>query len=436
MLLTSPRRRALVAALLLTTAGAALAAPSAAHATTASPEIDPFYHYSGTTPLGQIAPGTVLKTRTGTATLPDIPAPVAMTQLLYRTRNQQGRAVATVATVLKPPVATPVPRLLSYQSFYDALTTRCEPSYMLNGGPTNSLWGTEEHLVSALLLQGYTMVLSDFESQDPAFATGPVYGYETLDGIRAASRSAKVGLPPTTKVGMVGYSGGAIATEWATELAPRYAPDVNGRLVGSAYGGVFVDPLHNLHYVDGSDSWAGVMPLALVGIAKAFGIDFTPYLSDYGKRVTALVKNDCIGEHPLPNLTFASLVKPRYAAPESIPLLVSTANKLIMGTGGRPTVPMMIRQGSDAQQSEGTAPSPTYGPGDGVMLVNDVRSLAHQYCDQGRPIDYAETPLGHGDEGAEFMGDASVWLQARFAGLPPTSTCALIGPGNSIAPQR
>ena len=37
---------------------------------------------------------------------------------------------------------------------------------------------------------------------------------------------------------MLGYSGGAIATEWAAELAPSYAPEVNERLIGAAIGGV------------------------------------------------------------------------------------------------------------------------------------------------------------------------------------------------------
>ena len=35
---------------------------------------------------------------------------------------------------------------------------------------------------------------------------------------------------------MIGYSGGAIASEWAAELAPTYAPDVNQKLIGSAIG--------------------------------------------------------------------------------------------------------------------------------------------------------------------------------------------------------
>lgn len=53
---------------------------------------------------------------------------------------------------------------------------------------------------------------------------------------------------------------------------------MNKHLIGAAMGGVLVDPAHNLHYVEGSRIWAGVMAMALVGIARAFEIDFTRYL--------------------------------------------------------------------------------------------------------------------------------------------------------------
>ena len=36
------------------------------------------------------------------------------------------------------------------------------------------------------------------------------------------------------RVAIVGYSGDAIATEWAAELALTYAPDVNARMIGAA----------------------------------------------------------------------------------------------------------------------------------------------------------------------------------------------------------
>ena len=62
---------------------------------------------------------------------------------------------------------------------------------------------------------------------------------------------------------------------------PDIRADVNGRLIGAAIGGVLVHPAHNLHYVGGTYFWAGLMPMALIGIARAFEIDFTPYLSPF-----------------------------------------------------------------------------------------------------------------------------------------------------------
>jgi hypothetical protein len=61
---------------------------------------------------------------------------------------------------------------------------------------------------------------------------------------------------------MLGYSRGAIATEWDAELGSTYAPDVNARMIGAAMGGVLVDPAHNLHYIENTYFWAGVMPPA------------------------------------------------------------------------------------------------------------------------------------------------------------------------------
>ena len=87
-----------------------------------------------------------------------------------------------------------------------------------------------------------------------------MYGYNTLDSLRAALSSPATGLTGTTKIGLAGYSGGAIATEWAAQLAPTYAPEINSDIVGAAMGGVLVDPAHNLTYVEGSSNWASILP--------------------------------------------------------------------------------------------------------------------------------------------------------------------------------
>ena len=364
------------------------ATPVLASATSvAPPALDPFYQYDGSAPLSAVAPGTVLNTRTVQAHLEGLPLPVTTVQLLYRTTDSLGQPSVTVTSVLKPPlVSTGTPKLLSYQSFYDSLSANCEPSYALAGGFDPGLISALENpLMIGLLQTGYTISTADFEGQQADFADGRQYGMATLDGIRAATHSPDTGLNPGTKVGMMGYSGGAIATEWASELAPTYAPDVNSLLVGSAMGGVFVDPLHNLHYINGSLVWAGVLPMALVGIARGYQIDLTPYLSPYAQSLIGRIQNDCLvndlGHYP--GLTFAQLVKPQYAQPESIPALVDVANELIMGTGGTPTVPMMMYQGANGILEGTPNGGPGIGAGDGVMVAGDVRALANEYCSRG-----------------------------------------------------
>ena len=86
----------------------------------------------------------------------------------------------------------------------------------------------------------------------------------------------------STPVGMVGYSGGSIATEFASELAQGYAPHLD--IVGVAEGGLPVDPLHNLAYVDHPGSaWTWVIPVHLEGAARAFHLrDLNQYLSPAG----------------------------------------------------------------------------------------------------------------------------------------------------------
>ena len=190
----------------------------------------------------------------------------------------------------------------------------------------------ESVLIAPALLAGETVVVPDTEGEEADFAAGPVYGYNTLDSLRAALSSPATGLTAGTKIGLAGYSGGAIATEWAAQLAPTYAPEINSDIVGAAMGGVLVDPAHNLKYVEGSSSWASIIPMALVGLSRAFHLDLTPYLTEYGQELLTEDQHDSItNEQQVPGLTWSQLAKPQYPTPESIPVFVRTANKLIVG---------------------------------------------------------------------------------------------------------
>jgi hypothetical protein len=417
---------------------ALVAAAPVAQAAPPTPEEDPFYQYTGTKPLGEITPGTVLKTRTLSYHVIGLPTPVPAIQLLYRAQNQLGEPTVNVTSVLKPLLTIGTPQVIAYQSFYDSLSPNDEPSYAISGGLslTGAIPQVESALIGPSLLAGRTVVIADTEGEKADFAAGPEYGTNTLDSLKAAIASPATGLSSTKKIAMIGYSGGAIATEWAAELAPTYAPTINSKLVGATMGGVLVDPAHNLHYVDGSLSWAGVMPMAIIGVSRAFHIDLTPYLSTYGKQVYAKLEKASIVNvlAQYPGLTWAQLAKPEYPTPESIPVYVHTVNQLIMGTRGTPTIPLQISQGA-LGELEGTAGNkPGIGEGDGVMIAGDVRTLARQYCSKGTKVQYSQYLLGHIGTAVPWITEAMTWMNNRFLGLPAPQNCASIAPGNSLAP--
>jgi hypothetical protein len=112
-------------------------------------------------------------------------------------------------------------------------------------------------------------------------------------------------------------------------------------------------------------------------------LDLTPYLSAYGQQVFDNLQNASIVQGLFggySGLTFAQLTKPQYQVPESIPVYDRLANQLIMGTGGTPTAPLLIDQGANGTLDGTPNAQPGIGPGDGVMIAGDVRSLAREYC--------------------------------------------------------
>src|SRR5271157_3315438 len=98
------------------------------------PKDDPFYSYTGSTPLANIAPGTVLKTRSFRYHIFGFPTLLETTQLLYRSTSQTGKPTVNVTSVIAPPIQFDKTKVLSYQSAYDSLNRNDEPSYAISGG--------------------------------------------------------------------------------------------------------------------------------------------------------------------------------------------------------------------------------------------------------------------------------------------------------------
>lgn len=405
----------------LATAGALVAVTPGAGTAEAlpRPSADPFYRYDQS--LAGKKPGAILRTRPVTYGYRGAVAPVSSTQVMYRTTDQQGAAVPAVATVLRTPVAGP-PMLLSYHMAYDALGPECDPSYTLTGAGTPGEAGTlEQGVISGYLAAGYSVVVPDYEGLNEEWTIGRQSAYAALDGVRAAQRILR--MPRSTPVGLAGYSGGSVPTQWGAEVAPKYAPEVN--LVAAAAGGLPVNLAHNLPYVSGSKDWAGVIPALIVAYQRAYGFDSAAFLSPRGKRIVGTVSSQCINSFAshYPGLTNKDMVRAPYTSLLQVAPVVRAINDNIMGTAGTPKAPILLGVGD------------VDGTGDGVMVTRDVQALAYKYCRRGKAVTYARYQgLAHSAAFMPFQAQAAQFLTARFAGAPPSSNCASVGPGNSLAP--
>jgi hypothetical protein len=383
------------------------------------PTQDPFYTYSGA--LSGVPAGNVLRTRSVSFSDLGLTVPVTTKQVLYRTTDELGQPTVAVATVIEP-LLNLTHKIVSYQWAYDGLASNCDPSYAIQGGsPTEGTNQEEQLLLVPLLLAGDTVVTADYESEQNDFAAGREEGYLTLDGIRAAEQL--LGDTASTQVALLGYSGGAIASDWAAEQAPSYAPTLD--IVGTAMGGIAVDLAHNLSYVNGSQEWSGAIPAALVGIARAFNINISTYLSAYGQKVADAVGTSCLQSDlgSYPGLTYQKLLKPRYTNIDQIPPFVNALNTLIMGTAGTPKGPLYMGVG-DAD-----------GTGDDVMVDADDEALAHEYCTRGVPVEFTQyTKANHGAAALLFLPDAITWVIGRLTGLPADNGCSRVPTGGSLAP--
>jgi hypothetical protein len=406
---------------MLTALAVLLACVVVEHTAVAAPPLpphDPFYSYAGTKPLKDFAPGAVLKQRAIQVMFGSTSTHLGAEQLLYRTTDQLGDPTVTVTTVIEPPAAAIVPRIVGYLSFYDGLGAQCDPSYTIRGGQPDAMTEQqseeEELLVMFYLDHGFAVTIPDFEGEGLHWMAGRESGYGTLDALRATETYIRV--PTSTPIGLSGYSGGAVAADWASELAPAYAPKLH--IAGVAEAGIPVNYAHLFAYINGTTVYSAAMPGILIGLARAYDIDLSPYLSAYGAKVIAAENDVCIDEvfSHYPGLTVQAMMKPRYRYFFDVPVFKRMLDAQRMGTAAtHPREPLFMANGN----SDGT--------GDGVMNATDVEQLARHYCDEGVPVEFQEYKgASHETAGVFFDPQTGPFLLATLSGAPYPSNCATL----------
>lgn len=248
------------------------------------PEFDSFYH-SDISTLSSTAPGTVLGSRRVNTTFSALAATGNQTieayQVSYVTSSPEGSTLTAVTTVLVPTGPKRANQLIAYSLPEDSSFIDCAPSYSFltaaDPNKTNPVFAGEEPLIAALLIKGFTVTSSDYETNEIAgFGSGPLFARGVLDGIRATLNFNSSGLDPNaTKIGLMGYSGGSIATTWAVATAPTYASELN--IIGFSTGGTPANISANTIYLDGT-AGSGFNFIGLAGLSKTYS-SLKQYLS-------------------------------------------------------------------------------------------------------------------------------------------------------------
>ena len=266
------------------------------------PSADPFYHVPSN--ISSYAPGEIIGFR-------HPPSPIAAFtldpvnlrnawQILYRTNDNHDNPTATVLTVLTPYDAD-FSKLVSFQAAEDAACPDCAPSYALQfqsatGGPLGTLVTQVELLnIEGALSQGWVVVCPDHLGPQAAFLANKLSGQATLDGIRAAINSHSfTGINKDPTIAMWGYSGGSLATGWAAELQPTYAPEL--KIVGAALGGTIPSIISVVNHTNATP-FAGLVPAGILGLGHQYPdlqALFDSHLLPQYKAAFAKVEKQCL----------------------------------------------------------------------------------------------------------------------------------------------
>ncbi|KQU07475.1 triacylglycerol lipase [Rhodococcus sp. Leaf7] len=395
------------------------------------PEFDTDFYMPPADVVAAAAPGEIIAARpVDLATLNLIPTQVDAWQLSYRSNNGRDEPIPAVTTVIRPRSTPQSPRpLLSMQVAEDSLGAYCAPSYTMRQGAipwpvTGSVTSGAQFLeAQALLAQGWALSVPDHQGPNDAFAVGPVAGRITLDGIRAAEAFEPLQVSGLdTKVGMMGYSGGAIATGHAAELAKSYAPELN--IVGVAEGGTPAGLAALVNNANGQLG-AGIVGSGIIGASRedpelAKFVD--EHIDPFGRALFAAKDNLCVawGSALLPFVDLKGLLHTE-GDPLEQPVVKKALSALNLGST-TPDMPLFVYHSNP----------------DWLVPVGPVNDMVDSYCGRGdADVTYTRDHFSE-HLTLELIGfpSAVLWMRDRFADVPIEKGCRTNDVGTMALDQR
>lgn len=365
-----------------------------------APSEDPWY----TEPAGfeSSPPGSVLRVREAPGNLTALfNGSASAWNILYRTTDSQYRPTFAVTTLFVP--SKPNKKaLMSYQIPYDSADVDASPSFAMT--VPNGAIGSEA--VIPALAQGWFVSVPGYEGPLASFTAGVLSGHATIDSVRAVRNlHARFGLDKDAKYTMWGYSGGALASEWAAELQIQYAPEM--KFAGAALGGLTPNVTSVLLSINGKEA-AGLGASAILGLGSQYPAILQKYVSKlkksgpYNATGFLAAKKMSLAEA---GISFANQDLSKYfdngfsdiLNNETDPIVYSDG---IMGYHGVPRIPLYVYKATH----------------DEISPVKDTDDLVAKYCNMGADIEYVRNTIGnHEEEGTTGATAAFLWLVGLYS---------------------
>lgn len=388
-----------------TAATVARAAPATASAIRPAPEGGAFYTPPNPLPPGKN--GDVIWYRQVRPLASNIP-PSTVYQVLYRSADARGNAIAVSGDVFVPKAAWTgqgTRPLVAYASGTQGWGPQCAPSKEIARGDFD-----EQFAVSALLAKGFAVAVTDEPGEGTPgpqlYTVGIAEGHAVLDSLRAATRVPGAGLDAHTRTAVEGYSQGGGAAGWAAQQHKSYAPGLD--LKGVALGGTPANLQAVARNINGSAFFAFLAGSA-IGFGAAYpSLDLQGYLNDAGKKAFAELRTMCQTQGLA---TFAFRRVEDYTKTGTNPMTNPAWTKVLDANdlgAIKPDVPVMQ----------------VHGLADEVIPYRVEAALHDQWCARGATSDLVAFPAEHVTAGVADQAAVVPWLADRLAGdTPAPSNC-------------
>ncbi len=323
-------------------------------------------------------------------------------RIMYLSEDLAGEPIAVTGTALVPstPAAEGGRPILSVAHGTSGIADFCAPST----GPGTS----ELALMGPAVEAGYLVAMSDYEGLGTPgrhpYLVGVSEGRGVLDAARAAGQLPEA--DPGDSMAIFGYSQGGHGALWAGQIAAEWTPELD--LVGTVAGAPATE-MPVILQAAGSLPIAGFLYMIVAGFNDAYPDEavLSDALTPEGEARLSVVDQACVAD-----------VIGQFAGSDSSTLLVPGG--LTSGSWAE------LAEENDPGQVATEAPILVlHSAADDVVPAALSELLVERMCGVGQVVERRVYDDGgsHGDAVPDAVADGLAWIEARFAGEEPVSTC-------------